>query len=190
MNWQLRDIADVWPAIESVFSVPHGEDDYRRLVALLDAVVDEVGNDESHPLASLMETLGSLVENYESRTLPAPEGRPIDALKELMEERGIYQSGLPEIGSQGVVSEILAGKRELNLRQVKLLSKRFNVSPAVFVKKYSFDRIYTIYRIFITKGFRCLSCYPVDPVNPVEKYPSQLFCQIPSIFDPAIQRPG
>lgn len=133
MITQIRDIAEVWPTIEDVFSVPHSEDDYRRLVALLDDLLDEVGNDESHPLASLMETLGSLVETYESRRLPEPEGRPIEALKELMHEYGINQSGLPEIGSQGVVSEILSGKRELNLRQVRLLSTRFNVSPAVFV---------------------------------------------------------
>lgn len=35
------------------------------MVALLDGVIDEVGEDEYHPLASLMETLGSLVETYE-----------------------------------------------------------------------------------------------------------------------------
>ncbi|MDP3423577.1 MAG: hypothetical protein Q8S32_07420 [Burkholderiaceae bacterium] len=40
---------------------------------------------------------------------------------------------LPDIGSQGVVSEILAGKRELNLRQVRALAQRFAVSPATFV---------------------------------------------------------
>ena len=45
----------------------------------------------------------------------------------------IKEADLPEIGSQGVVSEIVSGKRPLNLRQVKLLSERFKVSPAVFV---------------------------------------------------------
>jgi len=45
----------------------------------------------------------------------------------------IKEADLPEIGSQGVISEILSGKRQLNLRQVKLLSERFKVSPAVFV---------------------------------------------------------
>jgi HTH-type transcriptional regulator/antitoxin HigA len=50
-----------------------------------------------------------------------------------MEEHTLKQSDLSEIGSQGVVSEILNGKRELNLRQVKLLSQRFSVSPNVFI---------------------------------------------------------
>ena len=133
MNTQLKEIAKVWPDIQDIFSVPHNEKDYKKLVSLLDSLIDEVGNDESHPLSSLMETLGSLIETYEAHTIPEIEGNPIDTLKALMEEHGINQSDLPEIGSQGVVSEILSGKRQLNLRQIKLLSKRFNISPAVFL---------------------------------------------------------
>jgi HTH-type transcriptional regulator/antitoxin HigA len=50
-----------------------------------------------------------------------------------MSEHDLRQTDLPEIGSQGVVSEVLTGKRELNTRQIKRLAKRFNVSPAVFI---------------------------------------------------------
>lgn len=50
-----------------------------------------------------------------------------------MEEHGPAQSDLPEVGSQGVVSEVLSGKRELNVRQIRALAKRFHVSPAVFM---------------------------------------------------------
>ncbi|MFW0859011.1 MAG: helix-turn-helix domain-containing protein [Dehalococcoidia bacterium] len=50
-----------------------------------------------------------------------------------MDEHGLTQSELPEIGSQGVVSEILSGKRELNVRHIHALAKRFHVSPAVFI---------------------------------------------------------
>ena len=57
----------------------------------------------------------------------------MQALKYLMEQRGLKQTDLSEIGSQGVVSEILTGKRELNIRQVRALSKRFGVSAATFV---------------------------------------------------------
>ena len=133
MNTQLEEITKVWPDIQEIFSVPHNEKDYRKLVNLLDSLIDEVGNNESHPLSSLMETLGSLIEIYEAHNIPEIEGNPIDTLKALMEEHGINQSDLPEIGSQGVVSEILSGKRQFNLRQIKLLSKRFKVSTAVFV---------------------------------------------------------
>lgn len=133
MNTQIEEIAEIWPNIQNIFSIPHNEKDYDRLVQLLDGVIDEVGDDESHPLASLMETLGSLIESYEARNIPEIEGNPIDTFKTLIEGHGLKQSELPEIGSQGVISEILSGKRQLNVGQIKLLSKRFNVSPVVFM---------------------------------------------------------
>jgi HTH-type transcriptional regulator / antitoxin HigA len=133
MNAQLKKIAKVWPDIQPIFSVPHNESDYNKLVDLLDSLIDEVGNNEKHPLASLMETIGSLVEIYESQHAEMNKGNAIDCLIALMQEHGLKQSDLSDIGSQGVVSEILSGKRQLNVRQIKKLSKRFNVSPAVFV---------------------------------------------------------
>ncbi|MBW1781324.1 MAG: transcriptional regulator [Deltaproteobacteria bacterium] len=133
MNTQLEKIAKIWPGIQNVFSVPHNQKEYNRLVHILDGLIDEVGENESHPLASLMETLGSLIESYEAQYIPEIEGSPSDALKTLMEEHDLKQSDLPEIGSQGVISEILSGKRQFNVRQIKLLSKRFNLSPAVFM---------------------------------------------------------
>jgi HTH-type transcriptional regulator/antitoxin HigA len=133
MNIQLKKIAKVWPDIQPIFSVPHNEKDYNKLVNLLDSLIDEVGNNENHPLSSLMETIGSLIETYESQHINEVEGNPIDALSALIEEHGLKQSDLSELGSQGVVSEILSGKRQLNVRQIKMLSKRFKVSPAVFI---------------------------------------------------------
>jgi HTH-type transcriptional regulator/antitoxin HigA len=62
-----------------------------------------------------------------------PKIKGADSLRFLMEEHGLRQSDLPEVGSQGVVSEILEGKRELNVRQIRALSRRFGVSPSVFV---------------------------------------------------------
>ena len=133
MNTKLKEIAKVWPDIQPIFSVPHNKKDYNKLVNLLDSLIDEVGNNENHPLTSLMETIGSLIETYESQYIDEIEGDPVDTLNALMVEHGLKQSDLPEIGSQGVVSEILSGKRQLNVRQIKILSKRFKVSPAVFI---------------------------------------------------------
>ena len=50
-----------------------------------------------------------------------------------MEQHQLKQSELPEIGSQGVVSEVLRGIRELNVRQIRALSERFHVPAAVFI---------------------------------------------------------
>lgn len=133
MNIQIEEIEKVWAGIRPIFSVPHNQNDYNRLVNLLDSLIDEVGDNESHPLASLMETIGSLIETYENQYVNELDGNPIDTLKALMQEHGLTQSDLSEIGTQGVVSEILSGKRQLNVRQIRMLSQRFNVSSAVFI---------------------------------------------------------
>jgi HTH-type transcriptional regulator / antitoxin HigA len=59
-----------WSTLSSVVYVPHSEEEYCRLVALLDELIDEVGEDETHPLASLMEIVGVLIERYEEEHVP------------------------------------------------------------------------------------------------------------------------
>ncbi len=130
---QLKNINKVWPAVKDIVSVPHTEQQYNKMVAYLDMLIDEIGDDQNHPLASLMETLGTLIEAYETRNIPLPDQDNISTLKFLIAEHGLKQKDLKEIGSQGVVSEILNGKRSLNTRQIKALARRFNVSPTVFL---------------------------------------------------------
>ncbi|EPG66121.1 DNA-binding helix-turn-helix protein [Leptospira wolffii serovar Khorat str. Khorat-H2] len=84
-------------------------------------------------MAPLMETVGNLVEEYEKENFTSIDSDPVEVLKYLMEENGLTQKDMAELGSQGVVSEILNGKRELNIRQIKALGKKFKVSPAVFI---------------------------------------------------------
>ena len=59
-----------WSSLAGKVYVPHSEEEYRRLVALLDSFVDEIGEDESHPLASLMEVVGVLIKKYEDEHVP------------------------------------------------------------------------------------------------------------------------
>ncbi len=63
-------IEQVWPQVAPVLFVPHNDADYRRLIKLLDTLTDEVGEDETHPLASLMELVGVLIEKYEDEHVP------------------------------------------------------------------------------------------------------------------------
>ena len=109
------------------------ERDYDLATERLNSLIDEVGTDEQHPLYSLLDTLGTVVHVWEEQHYPMPRSEGVDSLRFLMEEHELTQSDLPEVGSQGVVSEILAGKRKLNIRQIRALSKRFGVSPSVFV---------------------------------------------------------
>ena len=59
-----------WPELANLVYVPHSEEEYQRLVKLLDSLIDEVGENESHALASLMEIVGVLVERYEDEHVP------------------------------------------------------------------------------------------------------------------------
>ena len=62
---EIENVTKAWPPISRAVRVPHTDAEYRELVELLDRVTDEVGENETHPLASLMDVLGVLIENYE-----------------------------------------------------------------------------------------------------------------------------
>ena len=69
-NLDLEKAVNAWTALAGIVFVPHTEEEYNRIVALLDELIDEVGEDEHHPLASLMEILGVLIEHYENAHVP------------------------------------------------------------------------------------------------------------------------
>ncbi len=66
---QLQKVAKAWPPISRAVRVPRTEGDYLDLVQLLDRITDEVGECENHPLASLMDVLGVLIEKYEDENV-------------------------------------------------------------------------------------------------------------------------
>ena len=109
------------------------EKQYQRAVYFMHDLIDHIGSNEHHPLADLLDTVGALMEDYEDQHHPMPEGTGVQALRFLMKQHSLRQQDLTELGSQGVVSDILAGKRKLNVRQVRALAERFGVSPAVFL---------------------------------------------------------
>ena len=132
MNTITPQIQRSWLRVSDLLKIQN-EREYDMAVERLNGLIDEVGTDERHPLYSLLDTLGAVVHAWEEQHHPIEEARGRDVLRYLMDEHGLTQSELPEVGSQGVVSEILGGRRELNVRQIRALSVRFGVSPAVFV---------------------------------------------------------
>lgn len=121
-----------WVVIEPMLTI-RSEADYDRAVERLNELLDEIGDNEAHPLYSFLDTLGTMIHAWEEKHFPEPDVSGAEMLRYLMEEHELTQSDLPEIGSQGVVSEILNGKRELNVRHIRALAARFHVSPAVFM---------------------------------------------------------
>ena len=67
---EIEEVTKAWPPLSRMVRVPHTETEYQGLVDLLDHVTDEVGEDEQHPLASLMDVLGVLIEKYEDEHVP------------------------------------------------------------------------------------------------------------------------
>jgi HTH-type transcriptional regulator/antitoxin HigA len=133
LDQELADTIKVWPVVSKVLSTFETEQQYNKAVRWLDELIDEAGENEALLIESLIDTLGTLVKDYEDRNIPEPDADPIDCLKFLMEEHNLKSGNLPEVGNQEVVLDILSGKKPLTVKQIKALSERFNVSPAVFV---------------------------------------------------------
>ena len=65
----LKEIANLWPKLSNTIFVPRTETEYNRLMAMLDELVDEVGEDETHTLAPLMEVIAVMIEHYENANM-------------------------------------------------------------------------------------------------------------------------
>jgi HTH-type transcriptional regulator/antitoxin HigA len=131
----LAEVTTHFQALKSVIPLHpiRSEADFDFAVLKLNQLLDAGAADESHALADLANTLGALVAAYDDAHHPAADVSATDMLRFLMDQHGLSQSELPELGTQGVVSEILGGKRELNLRQVKALAQRFHIPAGAFI---------------------------------------------------------
>lgn len=133
MNAIVKDAIQHWSYIAPVLKPARNAREYAQLVEALDAVLDAGGADEKHPLARLAEYLGDLIAVYEAKDRMPPAASGADALRYLMQRETLRQVDLPELGSQGVVSELLSGRRNFNARQAKALAERFGVSATLFL---------------------------------------------------------
>lgn len=133
MNALVKLVSEHWTYVAPLLAMPTNEAEYDHLVEQLDEILAEVGEDEDHPLALLASRMGDLVEAYDEQNRPMPPVTGADALRYIMEERNLGQSAVPEVGAQSVVSEILRGKRQINVRQARALSERFLIPATVFL---------------------------------------------------------
>jgi len=83
---------------------------------------------------ALLELLIILIEKFEETSYPLPNLESERMLLHLMEARNMKQEELVGvIGSRGVVSEIVNGKRSISKAQAKTLGQLFHVSPSLFI---------------------------------------------------------
>ena len=129
----IKQACEHWRYVAPLLSKPTNEDDYDALVEALDELLGLVGEDEDHPLAGLASRVGDMIEAYDEHRRPLPKAGGVEVLRYLMREHGLRQGDLPEVATQSVISEVLAGKRQLNVRLIRALSDRFRVSADVFL---------------------------------------------------------
>ncbi len=134
MNRELLQIIKHWNYISPIVSEPKNKQQYKTLLKQWEDLVDLIGDNENHELIELLDLVSYFIEKYkQQKDLIEKQATGIDVLKFLMQTHNLRQIDLAEIGSQGVVSEILSGKRQLNIRQIKLLAARFKVEPGTFM---------------------------------------------------------
>jgi HTH-type transcriptional regulator/antitoxin HigA len=121
-----------WSAIAPLLMI-RNEEEYEEAVKRLNDLIDEIGTNEKHPLYNLLDTLGTLIEVYETEHYAIPNCSGSEVLAYLMEEQGLNFSDLPEIGTSQTIEAILNKEQALTLSQIQQLGQRFNVQPQVFL---------------------------------------------------------
>ena len=112
------------------------EKSHKIALSVVDKIITFIATDKNpdEGINIYLKTLADLIEDYESEKYKTSAVAGKEMLAYLMDLRGLNQSDLAkELGGQPIVSKILKGERELNLRQIKALAKRFKVSPEVFI---------------------------------------------------------
>ncbi|NWA64548.1 helix-turn-helix domain-containing protein [Pseudomonas reactans] len=133
MNDDLKLAIEHWRFVSSLLTKPQSEADYDALAGSLNELLDIVGEDEGHPLMGLVDIISDWIEAYDHEHWPMPVASGVDVLRFMMQEHGLTQGDLPGVGPQSAVLEILSGKCQLNIRQIRWLAERFGVSVETFI---------------------------------------------------------
>ncbi len=108
------------------------EDEYDRLLAVVERLTFAKNcTPEENALHKLLVTL---IEVYDAENYPIDKSEPHEILQHIMESSSTRQADLVGIiGSSGVVSEVVNGKRAISKAQAKALGDYFKVSPSLFI---------------------------------------------------------
>lgn len=120
-----------------VFKKPTNDKEYKYLEGILDRLIDEIRDDESHPLTLAMQIIGDNLEYYDNEHFPliGENITDIEMVKHLMEVNQLHQKDLAFIfGGQANVSKFLNGERNLGKNHISELKKKFKISADFFLR--------------------------------------------------------
>ena len=132
----LNDLQNAWQEFSRATHISpiRNEKHYAEMVHLADSLTEVIGSAKKHPLLDF-DLVSELIRTYDTEHYAVPDASPREVLRFLMDQHGLGQSDLPEVGNQSVISMLLSGARQLNVRQIQVLAARFHVSPTVFIEK-------------------------------------------------------
>jgi HTH-type transcriptional regulator/antitoxin HigA len=114
-------------------AVIRSEAENERCIRLLEEL-DRKGNRMTAAERRMADLLTLLIEDFEEKHYALKAGSPVDVLNELMQANDLKQKDLLDVfGTPSIVSEVLHGKRHLTTEHIRRLSRRFHVSPEVFI---------------------------------------------------------
>lgn len=124
-----------WMAFDSMAHVRpiHTEADFERMVELMNSLLADVGDNEDHPISSLLDLVSDLVSRYEQLHHAIAPAQPKDTLRFLMDARGLKQEALSSLVAQSNLSAILAGKRKISATLAGKLGKFFGINATAFL---------------------------------------------------------
>lgn len=128
-------ILQAWMPFKEAVGVTRirSEADYAQTCATVEALLDEIGDDEAHPLTEVLDFLADQIKAYEDQHFSIPDAEPSEVLRFLMDQHGLKQEDLADCAPQSRISEILSGKRSISKAIAKKLAAHFNISADLFL---------------------------------------------------------
>lgn len=120
----------------TAFKKPTNAEEYHYLETILDKLIDEVRDEENHPLAIALQIIGENMEQFDNENSIeiGKDVSDIEMLKYLMQQNNLQQKDLaPIFGGQANVSKFLNGERSLSKKQITGLRNKFNISADFFL---------------------------------------------------------
>lgn len=132
---EAQDILRAWLPFKKLVGVTRvrSQRDHAQATATIAALLAEVGDDEDHPLADVLDYLADQVRAWEAAQVVIPEATPADVLRLLMEQHGLRQEDLADCAPQSRISDYLNGRRDISKSVAKCLAARFGVRADVFL---------------------------------------------------------
>lgn len=130
-----NDILKAWQPFKALIGVTRVNSvaDYEKANTIIAALLNAVGDNESHPLADVLDMLSDQVQAWEATHTAIPVADSAELLRFLMDEHSLRQSDLSDCAPQSRISDYLAGRRAISKAVAKRLAERFSVSADLFM---------------------------------------------------------